>query len=192
MTDKLQLIKKAVTGTDTPTDVIPGLPTDNQQRDPLRFVFFTYEVAKPSDKRVKFIFASAVKVTSQQATLGAISQIKSKIALLEGISSFQVSEWGEEYWRYSNATVLSHGDAGSADGPPLTASVGYYDCVSWGWNMTPLENVLTRNLSSDVLDWKLNIFFGWDPPTYLSPDDDFICSRDVRNVPVDEGLHAIF
>ncbi len=172
-----------------PTDITkPGQSADDQQQDPKHLIFFTYELGKPTDSRNRFIYASKFELPYNQAG-NMVQQARSQTAFIEGLSTLQVSVLGEDYWTYSNATITRILDLGAVDSAPLSMNVSYFICQSAGWNMAPLSVVHTETLGSGVLSWKLNAYFGWDPPWDLSADN-FFCDRQSSEIKIDNLLTA--
>jgi hypothetical protein len=158
----------------------PGQSADDQARDPEHAIFFTYEIAKAGDIRSRFVYASTVAVSSYEA-LHPDDKIKGMIAFLEQLSPLQIGIWGDDYWQYSNAVVLRILDLGPVSSMPQQVPVAFYDCLSWGWNMSPLKDVRAESLSNGTLSWKLNVYFGWNPTRALF-DSDFDCERQERTI----------
>ena len=167
--------------TPSPTDLTkPGQSADDQAKDPSHLIFFTYELAKPADLRDRFVYASTILLPSYQIA-DAERQVRSMIAFIEDLSSLQISIFGETYWSYSNATITSITDLGPEGTTPSSMQVSYYVCLSDGWDMSPLDNVHTEIADGDVLSWKTNAYFGWDPPRPLTSAD-FLCFPDRKTI----------
>ncbi len=172
-----------------PTDITkPGQSADDQTHDPKRLILFSYELGKPNDSRNRFIYASTLELPYSDVIF-IEEQARFRVASLEGLSTLQVSLLGEDYWPYSNAIITDVVDVGSVDQHPSSINFRYFICQSNGWNMAPLANVHTERLSSGLLSWKVNAYFGWSPPWDLTPDN-FHCDQESQDIKLDQFLTA--
>ncbi len=173
-----------------PTDITkPGQSADDQKLDPKHLIFFTYELGNPASSRNRFVYASQLLLPYSEA-FSPEEQVRSRVAFIEGLSVLQVSVLGEDYWSYSNAVVTRISDLGSSETAPSSFNVSFFICQSLGWNMAPLANVHTETVYDGmVLSWKLNAYFGWDPPWNLTADN-FHCDRESQDIQLDRLLTA--
>jgi hypothetical protein len=174
--------------TPTSTEIIkPGQSADDQQQDPRRTILFTYELGKPGNERNRYVFESLMTVSSHAPDIK--EQVRQRIAFLEALSPLQVSFTDEPYWDYSNAIVTRLRDAGPEGHAPTSVYVSYYICQSVGWNMSPWPDVHSDFGDLDTLTWKLNNYFGWDPPQALAPSD-LACVYHEKDLPLTSIINA--